>query len=182
MNDNYEIINNLVNKAKKDDSKALFDLLDFYKPLIKASLSRCLSKERNLIPYKEDLQSEVIFVFKKIVESYDPDLSYFSYFLKTRLDFALLNHGRNVFLKSNENVDFTEDITDDPFNYLSENIDLKNGIDKLSEELRDVINCYFFEGMNQEESALKLNISQPTFSRRLNKALGLLKKYCDRGF
>jgi RNA polymerase sigma factor (sigma-70 family) len=182
MNDNYEIINNLVTKAKNNDTKALYELLEFYSPLIKASLKRCLIKERNLIPYREDLQSEVVFVLKKIVESYDPELSYFSYFLKTRLDFALLNHGRNVFLKSNENIDSYEDFSDDPFNYISDNIDLKNGIDKLSPELQDVINCYFFEGMNQEESAVRLNISQPTFSRRLNKALESLKKYCDRGF
>ena len=82
----------------------------------------------------------------------------------------------------NASLDIYEDFSDDPFNYISDNIDLKNGIDKLSPELQDVINCYFFEGMNQEESAVKLNISQPTFSRRLNKALEYLKKYCDRGF
>ncbi len=58
MPDNhFELINNLVEKAKQDDLDAMEDLLEFYKPLIKAAVRKCIISDHNFVRYKEDLLS-----------------------------------------------------------------------------------------------------------------------------
>ena len=64
--DKYTYINDLVTKAKKDDRKALFQLYDFYKPLILSSIKRCLIKEPKLKTHKEDLIFDAIFVLEDL--------------------------------------------------------------------------------------------------------------------
>jgi len=92
IDEHYIYINELVKKIKEDESSALFELFSFYKPLIFSAISRCLAKDKNLISYKEDLVHESIFVLQKLSKNYDPALSYFSYYLSTRIDHALLSH------------------------------------------------------------------------------------------
>ncbi|MCK7485188.1 MAG: sigma-70 family RNA polymerase sigma factor [Bacillus subtilis] len=48
---------------------------------------------------------------------------------------------------------------------------LLEAVEALSEPLKDVIKLSFFEDMNQNEIAKKLNISQMQVSRRLKKQL-----------
>ena len=58
MQDNYEHINKLVEACKNDDSKALFELYDFYKPLLLSSVSRCIYKNPKLSRYRDDIFSQ----------------------------------------------------------------------------------------------------------------------------
>ena len=87
--DIYSDINELVINCQNGDNSALFKLYEYYKPLILASVSRCISKEPKLRAYREDIFKECIFVLKKLVDQYDPNLTYFSYFLSTRIDINL---------------------------------------------------------------------------------------------
>ena len=89
VNDNYIHINSLVEKCKNDDSESLFELFEFYKPLILSSVKRCINKEPKLSRYRDDIFRESIFVLKKLIDQYDPTLTYFSYFLSTRIDINL---------------------------------------------------------------------------------------------
>jgi len=81
IDEHYVYINSLVNKIKEENNEALHELYFFYKPLILSAIRRCCSKEKLLFSYRDDLNNESIFVLRSLVEKYDPDLSYFSYYL-----------------------------------------------------------------------------------------------------
>jgi DNA-directed RNA polymerase specialized sigma subunit len=85
----YEYINTLVSKSKDGDEKALFELFEFYMPLIISSVNRCIAKDTRLSNYREDIISDSIFVFSKLVDKYDSSLTYFSYYISTRIDINL---------------------------------------------------------------------------------------------
>lgn len=176
--DKYSYINNLVNNAKKGDSDSLFELFDFYKPLIFSSIKRCLQKNEKLSVYKEDIISDSIFVFSKLVDQYNPDLTYFSYFISIRLDINLFRYIQNKYDNlevSSENEPKTDTIFD-PFNKIDNLIVIHETLKKMPENVREILIMYFFEGVDQKECALRLNISQSAFSKRLSKALSMMKK------
>ena len=89
MNDKYQRINELIYRIKNKDTDALSELFDFYKPLFLSSIKRCIAKEPKFSEYKEDMLQESFFVLEKLVNDYDPDLTYFSYFISTRIDINL---------------------------------------------------------------------------------------------
>jgi RNA polymerase sigma factor (sigma-70 family) len=176
IEDKYEVINDLIKeyKAKKNQS-LLFQILDFYKPLFLSSVKRCIQKDNRLSRHREDFPQEFIFVLKKLVDNYDPDLSYFSYYLSTRIDINLFRfvNGRYFSEQEVELLDQCENI--DPFNKINNTIVLHSAIEKLSTEDQEIIDFYFFQQYDQKECAMKLNISQGAFSKKLSKALNLLK-------
>ena len=75
---NYDEINKLLYKYKAGDDTALFDLYEFYKPLFISSVKRIIQKESRLSSHREDILSDCIFVLRKLIDQYDPKLSYFS--------------------------------------------------------------------------------------------------------
>lgn len=182
--DKYAYINDLVTKAKQDDKEALFQLYDFYKPLILSSIKRCLVKEPRLKTHKEDLIFDAIFVLNKIVTQYNPELTYFSYFVSTRIDINLFRFLQDKY-EFNESIeDHTSEIDEclDPFNKIDNIIMIHSALDKMPIEVRDVLEMYFFENLDQKECALRLNISQSAFSKRLSKALSLMKTELGEDF
>jgi DNA-directed RNA polymerase specialized sigma subunit len=90
--DNFEIINSLVKNAKQGDKKSLFELYAYYKPLLLSSVKRCIQKNSKLASYREDIFKESLFVLEKLIDQYDPSLTYFSYFLSTRIDINLFRY------------------------------------------------------------------------------------------
>ena len=182
--DKYTYINDLVTKAKKDDRKALFQVYDFYKPLILSSIKRCLIKEPKLKTHKEDLIFDAIFVLEKIVNQYNPDLTYFSYFVSTRIDI-------NLFRYLQDKYEFDESIEDhiselnqcvDPFNKIDNIIMIHGALEKMPVEVREALGMYFFDNLDQKECASILGISQSAFSKRLSKALSLMKTELGEDF
>ena len=171
----YEYINILVAKSKNGDEKALFELFEFYMPLIISSVNRCITKDSRLSNYKEDIISDSIFVFSKLVDKYDPTLTYFSYYISTRIDINLFRFINGRYFSEQE-VELSEQCENiDPFNKINNTIVLHSALEKLSNEDRDIIDLYFFKQYDQKECAMRLNISQGAFSKKLSKALNLLK-------
>ena len=157
IDEHYVYINTLVNKIKEDNNEALHELYAFYKPLILSAIRRCCSKEKLLFSYRDDLNNESIFVLRSLVEKYDSDLSYFSYYLSTRIDHALLAHFKSIFLSKFEERDY-EDVHSsyDPFDKILNEIMIGNALEKLNEKQREAVELYFFEELSQEESAQKI--------------------------
>ena len=184
LEDRYSYINELIEKIKSGDSSHIFELHDFYKPLIICSIKRCLNKEPRLIFHKEDLFSESIFVLSKLVDQYEPSLTYFSYFLSTRLDINLLRHFIDKFLDKFEVVEEEEHLESgyDPFNRIEEIIIIQDALGKLNESQRQVIQLYFFDGLDQKECAQILMITQSAFSKRLQRALASIKEILGEDF
>lgn len=182
--DRYEYINELIVKVKNNDGSALGELYDFYKPLFICAIQRCIQKESKLSPYREDMLQESLLVLKKIVDQYNPNLTYFSYFLSTRIDINLFRSCSDKYLDhaDYENDVVVEEHSTDPFNRIETVISLHSAINKLNDKQKEAIELYFFEGLDQEEASLKLNISQSSFSKRLQRALGNIKVILGEDF
>lgn len=180
----YEYINELVQKAKAGDGEALSDLYDFYKPLFLCSLQRCIQKEPRLSPYRDDIKSESFLVLKKLVDQYDSSLTYFSYFLSTRVDINLFRASADKFLDGeSETTDhIIENASYDPFNRVETAVSLNSALEKLNEKQREAIQLYFFDQMEQDEAAKYLGITQGSFSKRLQRALVTLKEILGEDF
>jgi RNA polymerase sigma factor (sigma-70 family) len=188
----YNYINGLIVKSKAGDSDSLYELSQFYKPLLTAAVKRCLLREPKLVKYKEDINGELYLILRELVYKYDSSLSYFSYYLTKRIDFAILNHLKKAFFKqsdqqsSYEEINFSdmpenwEPIADgDPFGRIELEEMMRETLNKLSDNHKVVIDLYFFKGCNQELAAKKIGITQASFSRRLNRALVSLKKILE---
>ena len=52
LEDKYKYINSLVIKCKAGDNESIFELYEFYRPLMLSSISRCVAKEPKLSVYK----------------------------------------------------------------------------------------------------------------------------------
>jgi RNA polymerase sigma factor (sigma-70 family) len=176
IDEHYVYINSLVDNIKDGQNKYLHELFAFYKPLILSAIRRCCNKEKALYSHREDLINESLFVLKMLVEKYDKDLSYFSYYLSTRIDHALLAHFKSIFLSKFEERDY-EDVHSsyDPFDKILNEIMIGNALEKLNEKQREAVELYFFEELSQEEAAQKIGITQASFSKRLDRALTTLR-------
>ena len=176
IDEHYVYINSLVDNIKAGQNKHLHELFAFYKPLILSAIRRCCNKEKALYSHRDDLNNESLFVLKMLVEKYDKDLSYFSYYLSTRIDHALLAHFKATFLPKIETRDYNEvHHSYDPFDKIINEIVIGEALEKLNEKQKEAITFYFFEELTQEESALKAGITQASFSKRLDRALKTLK-------
>lgn len=184
MQDNYNEINKLVNQSKNGDTDSLFKLYDFYKPLLLSSVNRCINKNTKLSRYREDIFRESVFVLKKLVEQYDPSLTYFSYFLSTRIDINLFRYVSDKYHTDEYIIeDYCPDENSyDPFNKINSAISIHAALEKLNEKQREAIELYFFDGLDQEEASLKLNITQSSFSKRLQRGLSKMKELLGDDF
>ena len=181
---NYNEINKLLYKYKAGDDEALFALYEFYKPLFISSVKRIIQKEFRLLPHKQDILSDCIFILRKLIDQYDPSLSYFSYFLSTRVDINLFRYASDKYFpkeESVEEVEFTEQY-DDPFNKIDNVICIHQAFEKLNDKSKEVIQVYFFEQLDQKEASEKLGITQGAFSKRLSKALEQMKNILGKDF
>lgn len=184
MNDKYQHINELIAKIKNKNTDALSELFDFYKPLFLSSIKRCIAKEPKFSEYREDMLQESFFVLEKLVNDYDPDLTYFSYFISTRIDINLFRKCQHL-IESNEIIEICEKyeaVDNDPFNTLETKIVLDDAIDMLNEKQKEAIQLYFFENLDQNKAAEILGIKQAAFSKRLARALENLKAILGEDF
>jgi RNA polymerase sigma factor (sigma-70 family) len=118
----------------------------------------------------------------KLVELYEPDLSYFSYYLTTRIDRAIINLIKCKFthLEEIDESSIKELKSEDPFNKILDKILISQALETLNEKQKEAVTLYFFEEMNQNEAALYLGITQASFSRRLDRALQKLKEFLQK--
>ena len=185
IEDKYQVINDLIKeyKAKKNQA-VLFQILDFYKPLFLSSVKRCIQKDSRLSRHREDFSQDFIFVLTKLVDNYDPDLSYFSYYLSTRIDINLFRYLTEKYFHKEELIEdhFIEEKCEDPFNKIDNVICLHQAFQQLNEKNKEVIQVYFFDGLDQKECAETLGITQGAFSKRLSKALEQMKSLLGEDF
>ena len=184
MNDKYEQINSLVNAYKSGDKEVIFDLYEYYRPLLLASVKRCINKEPNLATFKEDLIEDSFFVFEKLLDQFEPDLTYFSYFVSTRIDINLFRYATEKYKPLyliDDNPNF-EQLYYDPFNRIDDMIVIHSALNQLNIKQREAIELYFFDGLEQDEAAEILKITQSSFSKRLQRALLKLKEILGSDF
>lgn len=193
MSDNhFDIINSLVAKAQEKDEQALEELIEFYNPLIKAAIRKCIYSDSNYLKFKEDLKSMANYEFIKLVNTYDVSRSFFSYYVSNRL-FNNLFKSAKTLIDKNENDQSIEVLfcemphlwdpeTTDPFGQVELQIIIMQAIKQLNQKYQDCINLVFYEQLNQEEACAKLGITQSAFSKRLKKSMTELKKILINNF
>jgi RNA polymerase sigma factor (sigma-70 family) len=184
----YKTINDLVIRVREGDGAALAELRQFYLPLLIAALRRCVTREPRIANFRDDIEGELLLILRDIVHQYDPALSYFSYYLSTRIDYAIMARARKLLHQNSsgqgiEEIKFSEMPSswepvdqEDPFGRIEQELAVQAAIDQLSNAHREVIELYFFQDMTQETAAAQLGITQASFSRRMGRALAQLKK------
>lgn len=65
--------------------------------------------------------------------------------------------------------DYQEDL-----NFYEEKITLANAVEKLPDELKNIIKMHYYEDMSQKDIAEKLNLSQMQVSRKIKQAISML--------
>lgn len=173
---NYTQIDSLVDRAKNNDNEALWQLFDFYQPLINACCSK-IQKKFTFIE-KDDLYSECVLIFKDLCEKYDKDKSYFSYFLETRLQPYLISKIKSKYIEKNQIVDISE--CDSYEIDVNDAYEHKTMIDEalslIPEQYQKAIELFYFKNLTQSECAMILGITQPAFNKKIKKALELIKE------
>ena len=191
----YQYITELLDAVKEGKSSALSELYDYYQPLIGASISRCITREPRLKSFREDMERDAFLTLHDLIKQYDPELSYFSYFLATKIDYAVLSKSRRSYLGLNTTgqgiieVSFSDlpdewepQLSDDPFNRLKLVHVLQEGLLLLNERQREAVDLYFFNDCNQEEAANIMGITQPSFCKLLQRSLGRLRGVVSEDF
>lgn len=180
----FEHINDLVNQAQNGNTEALEELYDFYQPLIKSAIRKCISCDLDLSKYKEDMMSIAFLEFAKLVDSFDISRSFFSYYISNRL-FSQISRASKELIPRNGNVNAEINFIDmpklwdpeslDPFAQIELEIILENAMKELKPIHKQAIEFIYFQQYTQNEAAEALGLTQSAFSKRLNKALSILK-------
>ena len=189
LESHYQYINTLVTKAQGDDGEALAELEHYYQPMIIASIKRCIQKEPALKNCREDLDREAFIVLHNLVKNYDSQaLTWFSYYLSTHLDYALLSHAHKTLLSftcaskgirettySELPNDWDPQSPEDPFGKIWMTTVIGDAMSKLNGKQREAVDLYFFQDLTQEQAAVVLNINQASFCKRLQRAVSKLR-------
>jgi RNA polymerase sigma factor (sigma-70 family) len=185
----FEHINILVSKAQTGDEKSAEELLDFYQPLIKATVRKCIHIHQELSKHYDDLVNIASLEFYKLVLSYDVTRSFFSYYISARLYVNLVRASKSLINKSEDfaEVNFSDmpklwDPSYDPFGKIETEIVIQQALEELKPSYKQAINFVFFDQLTQEEAAERLNISQSAFQKRLNRALKNLKEILGKKY
>lgn len=178
----YDHINKLIEKAQLDDNEAFEELYEFYQPLVKAAIRKCVCSDFALSKYKDDLISIACIEFSKLVKNFDISRSFFSYYISNRLYPNLLKSANSLINNSeNYEINFSDmpklwDPEDkDPFAQIELEIIISNALSQLKPQHKQAVELVYYEQLTQEEAAEKLDITQSAFSKRLKAALKELK-------
>jgi RNA polymerase sigma-70 factor (ECF subfamily) len=188
----FDKINSLVALAQSGDVEAMSELHEFYQPLIKASIRKCLYIEASLNRFKDDLISIASIEFIKLVENYDINRSFFSYYVSNRLFPNLLKHSKDLLNKNSNNLSHEINFSDmpklwdpemdDPFGQIELRMVIQDALSELKPKHKEVIVMIFFDQLTQDEASELLNISQSALSKRLSRAIEELKKILEKTF
>jgi len=180
-NSNYAHIDLLVMQAREGNNQALWELFDYYQPIILNTIKK-INKTYPMVE-KDDLYSESAFVLKELCSKYDKDKSYFTYFLETRLMPYLISKTKSKYVNKDNSISI-ENIDDSYYIEYDFNIndysEIHLEIEKLNEKDRKIIDLFYFKNLTQTECAVVLNISQAAFSKKLSKILDSLKQSCEK--
>lgn len=194
FNDHYLEINALVSRVKLGDNDAIIDLLDFYQPLTRAAIRRCINSDPRLNTYKDDLQAELYTIFSDLIEQYNSSRSFFSSYISSRLSFSLMQHSRRLLGKNTagagvQEVTFADmpegwepESNEDPFGRIETATAIQQALLLLKPAYQEAIQLSYFDQVTQIEASNQLGITQPAYCKRLKRALIELKKVLSDDF
>ena len=162
----------IIDRCKKNDRKAQFDL---YKLYYKSMYNTCLRIIGNTVESEDISQEAFLNAFRKL-DSYNGQVSFGSWLKQIVINRSLDN------LKKNKRLVFEDDVPDNSQEdeHIEDDIELnaqhiKYALNKLQENYRIIFSLYYLEGYDHEEIAGILNISTGTSRVQLLRAKNKLK-------
>lgn len=164
--------------AKMGDTVALGELMKFYTPQIEKTCHEFCSRNSFYSPIREDLISESRMLIGEAVKQHGEEDGPFTYFLirfiKNRLATIANRHRPRREIIDDEMVAATQEFAEDPCDVLAGEWfreQMWDVVCSLPLKQRQAIVLYYYEGFNQRNAARLLGINQPSFSKRLKRAL-----------
>jgi len=167
-------LKNTIIKAHQGEELEINNLLDYYRPLIKSTISKIYPIVKNHM-LLEDLGQEADILFVELLKKYNPELSNFGYYIKLNFFRNLLSRTRTTQIIASE---ISESIMDpgNPFDRINFSNDLNNALLQIPEKQKLAVTLYYFKEMSQEDCAIFMRITQSAFSKLLERSAKNLKK------
>lgn len=171
----YHDLNQLILAAQQGNQEATSSLMQYYAPLIRSSINKIYKVAKGHV-LLEDLEQEADILFFKLLIDFKPQLSNFGYYIKINFFRNLLS---NIKAELNiSTVPLKEEYID--YNNVFDRIhivnDLARAMNQLSDKQKLAIKLYYFKEMPQCDCANMMCVTQPAFSRLLNRSTKTLKK------
>lgn len=181
----YDEIYDALMKAREGDIESKEWLINSLNPLIIASIKRYYYKPMEF----EDLLQEGKLVILECIDNYDVIKgTYFLGYVKTMLRYFYLDkHKQKQTLSLNEKVgedeegelvDFLESDKEEPLEVIikyEENQILSKAMESLTKRQREVIICFYYEGLSIGQIAERLGVSYRTIVNTKTKAMEKMK-------
>ena len=179
------MFNELVEKAKNGDRKAMEEIIEKLQPLLISSIRRYYNKPKE---YEDLIQDGNIKIMESI-NDYDRDKAvYFLGYIKMNIKFLYLDkhkekiHGslnetleggqlERIDLLAGEDIDFLEDIIKK-----EEEIELENSFEILTPRQRRIVYLYYGKDMSIGQISSELGIAYRTVYNIKTRALKKLEK------
>ena len=170
--------------AKMGDKVALGELMSFYGPQVERACHEFCSRNSNYSPVREDLIGEARLLIAEAVSEHDDEDGPFTYFLMRFIKNRLATIAGKYRPR--------REVIDSELVFAAEGESGTDSCDVLAGEWfreqmwevvcslplkqRQAIVLYFYEGFNQRNAARLLGINQPSFSKRLKRALANMRE------
>ena len=185
--------------AKSGDVDALRRLALILSSETQQCVERCVKRTPALISHREDMEAEVLWALKELVEAYEPtsacDLTVcdrlFENYIHTRFARTLARHCHQFFSKDEQGTGLDEVLFSemprtwepldsvDVFKEIEDREAVNSAIAKLPVVEQQVIRLYYYEDMNQEQVAEFVGIDTKSVQVLLRTAYGRLRTHLE---
>ena len=171
---------NIFKKSKKTNIElAMEGDKEAFCYLIKENTDSLYRVAKGILKKEEDVEdaisASILNAYKNIIKLKNTD------YFKTWLIRILINEC-NYIIKKNKNVNYIEDYTSISISGYKDsykNFDLSDALEKLDENLKQVVILYYYEDMKQIEIAKVLDVNETTVRTRLFRAKNKLKELLE---
>ena len=164
--------------AKMGDTVALGELMGFYDPQIERLCHEFCCRNSKFSSIREDLIGEARLLVRDAVAKHEAEDEPFTYFLMKFIKHRLVTMANRYCPRheviDSDIVDASEETGCDACDVLVGEWFRKNMWDvvcSLPLKQRQAVVLYYYEGFNQRNAAELLGINQPSFSKRIKRAL-----------
>lgn len=158
----------VVRKAKEGDVDAIGNLItENTKSMYRVAFSILKSEEE----IYDAISNTTVIVFEKIATLKKEE------FFKTWLTRILINECYKIY-NQNKKVVYLENYNQESLEYNDKhsNLEMKNLLKKINDDLREIVGLYYFEDFSVKEIAKILDIPEGTVKSRLSRARKELEK------
>lgn len=183
MQNDYAVLNKLIERGMKGDSLAKIEIVNRLDPLIKS----CIKKYCPLYGYFDDLYQDGVLIILECLEFYDCSKATYPAMTKSYLKYHYVETFKYLKQMDVEVSAYQDDVNLYDFVESEEDVELEffateesdflnKAILLCTEKERQVISLYYYKGMQHSEIAEYLEVSIWTIINNKRRALEKLRK------